>query len=389
MRRLLYIFPKAFPWDIRVEKICKALASSGFEIIILCRWKGEEKEIEVFEGFKIIRVGYNNSTYKSIPVQYNYYWRKKIREIINAYHPEIILSREIILSYDAGILAREYKIPIIMDMAENYPAAMRDWKGYKDNLLLNFTVNVAKIPDKLEKKSVPLMNGIITVCEEQCQRLNRFYHYSYDNMEVVHNTPELGWFHGVKCGSDKPPRVFGHHGYLSGDKRVDILVKGFILSAAHNKDIHLILAGDGECFDEIKQIVDKSDYRDRIHLLGNYQFSDLKKIISKIDVGVIPYQISDFNNYTIHNKVFDYFAAGKAVIVTPNQPLIRIISETNAGIILKEYTSESMSEAIDNVINHDISEYERNSLSAARNKYNWEVDSKTLISFVSNYMKGD
>ena len=53
---------------------------------------------------------------------------------------------------------------MLIDMAEHYPATMRTWKKYQGNALARFLVFWAKVPDLVERRSVGLADGIITVC---------------------------------------------------------------------------------------------------------------------------------------------------------------------------------------------------------------------------------
>ncbi len=124
----------------------------------------------------------------------------------------------------------------------------------------------------------------------------------------------------------------------------------------------------------------------KILFLGKYNYDDLQIIVNNCDYGIIPYQISDFNNYTIHNKIFDYFALGKPVIVSEVTPLKRIISETQAGLVVDCENVESLVNILLNLDKYNYQLMSDNAVKSFGNKYNWEVDAIELIRFVNKFI---
>ena len=435
--KILYIWKDKYPWDVRVEKVCKALQNAGYEVFILARNKGETKQKEIIDGLNIIRVG-EKPTALTLPVPKNPIWKSAIKDTIKEIQPDLIIVREIMLAEVSAKIGRANSIPVIIDMAENYPACMRDWKKYNQNFLSRFAVHILKLPDIVEKQAVNLCDGIIVVCDEQIERLATQYNFPASKISVVHNTPIPSYFHrhcenphrhcehseanhsdkidchAITRNDDTTASVFAsetkqttnnkeiatpttrndsekrnrkilcHHGFLSAEKSITNLLLGFEI-AAENNDIELIIAGDGECKNDYEELVAKFRNKNKIHFLGAYDYQTLPQILVQSDIGVVPYQISDFNNYTIHNKVFDYFALGKPVLASTVKPLIRILEETKAGLAMDFSTAKSSAIAIETIINADIETMSKNALAAAQNKYNWSVDAKTLCDFIGRF----
>ncbi len=385
MKKILYVWDKHYPWDVRTEKITESLALAGYDVHVLARWKGEEKENEQFANVKIRRVGYKSPAILTLPIYGNLFWNSAIRKAVKELKPDLIIVREIILGIQTGKIAKSFNIPIIMDMAENYPAAMRDWKEYNQNAVLRFLVHSLKIPDWIEKKSVKLMSGIITVCKEQNSRLSDSYSYPLQNCVVVHNTPLKGSITSNPLTQNQII-TFCHHGHLTSEKDVSKFVKAFIAACDKKNNLYLKLAGGGHCLDDLKQIVSASKHENKIDFLGKYDYKDLSKILASCNIGVIPYQISDFNQYTIHNKIFDYFAAGRPVLVSENNPQKRVIEETNAGWIADCENIEELTKVILSIADTDLQPFSKNAIEAS-NKYCWENDFKSLLDFVNKFIK--
>jgi glycosyltransferase involved in cell wall biosynthesis len=383
---ILYIWKSPYPWDVRVEKICSALRDAGFSVTILARCGDGQLPDEIIDGMKIIRVGCGLPWMLSNPISLNPVWKNAINKAIELEKPDIIIPREIMLAEAAAFSARKKDIPVIMDMAEHYPAAMKSWKKYQENIIRKVAVHYLDLPEKTESQSIPLMDGIITVCKEQNQRLNDAYAFPEEIMQVVHNTPSKQAYEKIRLDTSMPPKVFGHHGWMSSDKNILNLVKGFDIAAEQFAEIELLLAGDGEDFEEIKSAVDSAKNKNRITLTGRYNQEDLPDILSKIDVGCLPYEVNLFNDHTLHNKLFDYLACGKPIICSNTRPFVRIIKETDAGIATDCSTPKKVANAIESIMKSDVRSFSQNAKTAAISKYNWEIDKVNLISFINLFI---
>lgn len=379
LKNILYIWKGDYPWDVRTEKVCKAFSEEPYQIFMLCRWKEGQPQEEMLDGINIRRLGYNKLRIYTIPIPANNLWQIEIEKAISDFQIDLIIVREILVAIQAGKAAKKANLPIIMDMAENYPAAMKEWKKYQDNPISKFFVNKIKLPEHAEKKSVSLMDGIFVVTSEQIERLYTNYSFPSEKIEVVHNTPHLEFFLNSRIKIYET-KTFFHHGNMTAEKRLNPIIEIF---CKLDNNYKLVLAGEGECFDEYKQLAGNCD---NIEFIGKYDYNQLPEIIKNVDVGVIPYQKSDFNNYTLHNKVFDFFAAGKPVILSPTKPFIRLIEETKAGVICDFYSKESFSNSLEKLLMNGIEIISSNALKAAEGKYNWAYDKKKLQKFIDKYL---
>ncbi len=383
MKNILYIWDKPYPWDVRAEKVCNSLVESGHSVHFLSRWKKGYEKQTVINGVNVYRVGYNKHHFLSIPLLNNPTWTKAINEVVEQIKPDLIIVREIILGVQSGKVAKKHSIPIIMDMAENYPAAMRDWKEYNSNPILKYLVHTCKLPDRIEQKSLSYIDGVITVCEEQIDRLNSVYNYNSSQCVVVHNTPLKVW-HSPSNIPNTDKIIFLHHGHLTSEKDISKFLKGFLLACDYNDSISFVLAGGGHCLPDLKEIAERSVHSNKVTFLGRYQHEELADIISKSTIGVIPYQISDFNQYTIHNKIFDYFASQRPVIVSENRPSKRIIEETGAGWAVDCENVNSIKENILQITKPELEEKSKLAVEASQ-KYIWENDFKKLLEFLNRF----
>lgn len=379
-KKIIYVWKSPYPWDVRVEKICDSL-SKDYEVLILARWGVEPKKVEQINNITVHRVGFNEKSIKSTPISANPVWKKELTKVIKGFKPDLLIVREIMLGTLVGKLGKKYDIPVIMDMAENYPALMKMWHKYNNSVLKRLIMHTLKIPNMVEKSAISRMSGIIVVCDEQINRLNKTYSYPSDKVVVVKNTPNIS--EEPKPEFQEGKIIFLHHGWLTEEKKIDIFINSFIEIYGNNNNFELIIAGNGNCLPEYK---DSSLGINNIKFIGEYKYSDLRSIISNCSIGILPYEENDFNNYTIHNKLFDYFALSKPVLVSNARPIARIVRETVSGFVVDCTNSLKLTE---NLSKLDFSELEKlgdNAYNAYITRYNWGEDEKNLLKFVKEFI---
>jgi glycosyltransferase involved in cell wall biosynthesis len=352
------------------------LINAEFDVFLLARDNNEKEKKEVVDGVNVIRIG-NKYGVHTLPVPKNPVWSNAIKNAIKEIRPDLIIVREIMIAEAPAKLGKKYSIPVIMDMAENYPACMRSWHKYNSTFAARFLVHKLKIPDLVEKRSVALCDGIIVVCEEQIERLQTQYNYNKENIGIVHNTPLFDDFKNIVPSivntknkiNDNIPIRFCNHGFLSAEKPITNFLLGFE-SVANKYNIEFVIAGIGEMVDVYKQLISNFKSKDKIKFTGKFNLEELVKIFNGIDIGVVPFPADDQTNYTIQNKIFDYMFAGKPVLTGKSNPLVRVMEETKAGLALDFSTPESSAIAIETMLLSDTETMSKNGMEAVKNKYN-------------------
>jgi glycosyltransferase involved in cell wall biosynthesis len=379
-KTILYVVNAKVPEEIRAEKICSSLVTLGYRVIIACKWSGEHLIRENSQGYLISRIGKGKHVATCFPG--NPIWTQAITDLIHEFKPDIIICREMIPMLSCHKAAKKEGIPIILDMAEHYPAAMREWKKYTLNPISRFLVHTLPLPDVVESHAVKYADAIITVCQEQNQRLHNQYAYPKEAIFIVHNTPEKATFLDVKPLCNIPPITFGHHGYFTLERNLANLVLGFDIAAKQLPTIRLLLAGIGETFDEISQLTMSVSSKDKIQLTGAYAAKDLSDLYNRTDIGILPYAEQEFRQYTLPNKAFDYMACGKPIISSGLKPMKRLLDETGAGIYGPCTSPEDISAMIIRIMNEDIQMMSASGHKAFLTKYHWENEVEQLNSAI-------
>lgn len=379
-KKIFYIWKSAYPWDVRIEKICKTLFNQGYEPYVICKWEGENSEIEKIDGINIIRVGFNQNSKKYIPLPFNPYWKVEIEKLIIKYKPDLIFNREIILADISGKLAKKYNIPIIMDMAENYPAVIKNWKKYTNNIVKRLIFKKSNLVYKLEEKTTSLMDGIIVVCQENKQRLIDKYNLDSDKIEIIYNTPSKRFFNFKRFEDKREYKTIAYHGYINNERNLE----EFLDVAKEFKDYDFHLWGKVTSDSQIELVFKNHD---NIKFFGEYNLANLKEIIKQTDIGILPYVNDEHINNTISNKFFDYMANGIPVLCSNAKPMVELIDEISCGSYYNLSSEENIRDALTKLKNNNLDEMGKNGYDAFTNKYNWEEDEKKLIGFLESFIK--
>lgn len=278
----------------------------------------------------------------------------------------------------SGKLAKKFNIPIIMDMAENYPAAMKLWKKYSNTFLKRLIYHKLDLPTWLERKSLKYMKGLIVVCDENGERVKDKYNYK-NKIVTIYNTPSKDFFDFKRFEVDKTYTTIGYHGYINSDRNLEKC----LLVGAKFKNFKFEIWGSGVLLEILKQ---KFADNKNIEFKGVYKIEQLKSIIKNTDIGLLPYSLNEHINNTISNKFFDYMACGIPVLTSKAKPMTKLIDENKIGYYC-DFDSETEIFNVFSKLNEiEWKKLGENGFNTFQNEFNWENDKKKLKEFVEEYI---
>ncbi len=383
MKKVLHIWQAAYPWEVRIGKINRSLMAAGSEVMVLARNKGDELEQEVVNGELILRVGSANRIL-SVPVPGSPFWGSAISTAIRDFKADLVIVRDIPLAGLAVKAGRKCGVPVVLDMAEHYPEAMRSWKKYSENFILRKIVHDWKIPDRIEASVMKGIDGVLVVCEEQRERLIAEYGYPHEKICLVLNSADIDKWRSFPKGTKREkPFCFGYHGILCEDRQLDVVLRGFDLAAEKEKDITLLFAGGGESEQKLREIRETLKHKDRIEFTGRFTPEQLPGLYERTDFGIVSLLVNKFTEHTVANKFFDYACIGKPFIHTDLAPLNRIGDQMNCGVRFKGGSPESVAQAMLEIRRVDYAKMSANGMAAIEREFNWNVDEKRMLNFMT------
>jgi glycosyltransferase involved in cell wall biosynthesis len=102
---------------------------------------------------------------------------------------------------------------------------------------------------------------------------------------------------------------------------------------------------------------------------------DALELVAAADVGIVPFHATGQWQASIPNKLFDYMAAGLAVVTSDTAPCARVVRETGAGEVFRAGDARDLARALlrltDPATRRAAGEAGRQ---AVVSRYNWEHD---------------
>src|SRR5690242_17999081 len=120
-----------FPPDIRVEKEALALRDAGHDVTILCDGGSGRPEREAWNGCAIVRVPAHPITAPlSDLVRIATLRDPRFGRALHGLVPgcDVLHVHDLPLAATALAFARRRRIPVILDLHENFPAALRSYR---------------------------------------------------------------------------------------------------------------------------------------------------------------------------------------------------------------------------------------------------------------------
>ena len=129
--RIVYLWDADYPWDVRTEKVCAALTAAGHDVVIAARNRGWRAERERLAEGTVRRMrpwrwmGRRMDGILSFPAFFSPRWTGLLAAAVRESDAELVIVRDLPLCPAAIRVARRAGIPVVLDMAENYPAMIK------------------------------------------------------------------------------------------------------------------------------------------------------------------------------------------------------------------------------------------------------------------------
>lgn len=388
------IWDADYPWDIRVNKIVHTLEQAGHRVDLVCRNQARRIRRESNGSLTIRRLPAIPPvlgplhTICNFPFPFNPVWIKAIATTIHQAHSDLVLVRDLPLALPAAILGRVYRLPVVFDMAENYPAMLADRLNYTQTSVIGRCVRHPRLARFIELLTIRLVHHIIVVVDESRDRLVR-EGVDPDRVSVVSNTPRVDQWklrdYPAVASQESRGLNLVYLGNLDGSRGIDVAIR----SIRHLKDIgnkaKLSVIGDGPNILKLRELVIQLEVSDRVAIMGRLPFSKVQSIMAEADIGLIPHYATAAWNSTIPNKLFDYMLLGLPVIVSDAKPTARIVQAEGCGEVFQDRSPFDLARCIralePSQLRHQMGTAGR---AAVHKRYNWDYDAPVLLRSVAS-----
>ncbi len=393
------VWDAEYPWDVRVEKVSRALTEGGHSVHLVVRNRDNRLATEALDEATVHRIpwapllGRHLNAVSMFPAFFNPRWIGIINRTVVNTGAELILCRDIPLAPAAIWVGRRRNIPVVLDMAENYPAMIRDvWESDRHRPF-DWLVRNPRIVKLVEQFVVRNVDHIIVVVEESMDRVVELG-VSKDRVSVVSNTPSRTRVATSQSRNGDARRNgellhIVYLGLLEVPRGLGVLLDAVRICDHEGMPIHLTIIGTGrdrEMFETQAQGLGLD--RSTVKFHGYLKNKDALRLVETADVGVVPHFASESWNTTIPNKLFDYMAGGLAVVTSDAKPTARVVAESGCGVVFRDRDAADLARALRAM--RDPSARRacgKAGMAAISQRYNWERDSATLKSTLEEVVR--
>lgn len=399
--RILNVVDGDYPWDVRVEKVSLALTNHGHEVHMVARNRDRRPLREELKECSMHRMrpwplfGKRLDGILQFPAFFSPRWSQLVTRVGREERAQVILVRDIPLAPTAVWVGKRLGIPVILDMAENYPAMIRDLWTTSSTQFGDFFVRNPRAVEAVERWTVARVDHILVVVEESRDRLMGELGVPASKLTVVGNTPSVTRLErfsgppgsaGGATQNGKGPLDLVYLGLLEHARGVAAAIEAVALCRDRGVPIRFTVIGDGRARPDFESLVRAQSLTEaEVVMKGFLPYEEALEIVSSSQVGIIPHLPNESWNTTIPNKLFDYMAAGLTVITSDAKPAQRVVEETECGRWFVGGDAESLASVLEDIWRSGSwAEHGFKGREAIRNRYNWEQDARRLLEAFQN-----
>lgn len=363
-----------FPPEARVEAEARSLSRAGHRVHLLCALREGQEAYEYINGAEVMRVALPSSmTGKAsqlllkagISGWRNPYWLNKIREATESVEADVLHIHDLPLVATGLEAARSYDIPLVADLHELYPDAIKTyylgWPGQTISTLGRWT--------RREKQALEESTVAITISEGARDYYERKYRLRRPP-EVVSNYVDLERWDSLPIediGIGEGPWVM-YEGSYNPSRGMDTLLR-----AMHDvPEAKLLLIGSYP-----PNIVS------RAHCTGWVDDSTFPSYFAKASVLVHPVKVMNPQiDYCCPHKIFEYMASGKPIVASDAYSFKDYIYGVNAGVLFRSGDHRELAAGITLMLKHG-ERHGHNGRRAVEERFNWESQGKKLVEIYS------
>ncbi|GAB5518914.1 MAG: hypothetical protein RhofKO_11650 [Rhodothermales bacterium] len=340
--RILMVLDQDFPPDARVENEARSLQNAGFDVTVLAIAPDERPAEDVYQGVRVLRAritGWQRNKMRGLAGTapfLEWYLKRKISSIYASWPFDALHMHDLYL-FGGGLRAgRALKVPVVGDLHENWVEALKHY-AWSTRVPGKWVVNIPRW-ERLERVWVNAVDELVVVIEEAAAR-NRQLGVPDERIHVVPNTIQLADFNGFQEEPDLISRMQQRPTLLyTGGMDLHRGLASVIHAMPHvlrqHPETRLVLVGDGRVRGELEAQAEQLGLLDTHVVFEGWQpQARLKSYMMGSQVCLVPHLKTIHTDNTIPHKLFHYMYFKRPVVVSNCDPLERIITQAQAGLV--------------------------------------------------------
>lgn len=401
--RIAMFLNASFPPDIRVEKEADALISNGIEVHLICAKKVGESPYEVINGVCVHRIDSpaldqkKKMAFWDVVSSVNFIHPKFYKQglkIVKSIQADAIHIHDLPLAKTGVKIGKKVKLPVVLDLHENYPEALKTWFKWRTSPIVKFK-NALFFSYKrwlnYEASIVKKADHIIAVVAEMKERLISLHGLPKSKVDVVSNMEPKSFIDENQLNSElldkyKEKFVISYVGGLGPHRGIDVMLEGTQYLKDKIPKLLVLIVGSGSVavVDNLKNIVKKHGLDDVVEFTGHQPKKLVYSYMKLSAINVVPHHSTTHTDNTIPHKLFQIMMTKRPLLVSSSKPLKRVATETNAGLVFRAGDDKDFANKVLELYNNPdkVVELGNNGFDSTLNgDLNWETEGGKLVAF--------
>jgi glycosyltransferase involved in cell wall biosynthesis len=160
----------------------------------------------------------------------------------------------------------------------------------------------------------------------------------------------------------------------------------FIIPALHHFALPLVICGDGNYMEALKELIRKEGVQDKVQLTGMLLPEELRAWTAGARIGINFTENIGLNQYyCLPNKFFDYVQAGVPQVTNDYPEYQRLNAQYEVALLIPDMQPATIANAINSLLNDEslYAQLRSNALRAAA-EWTWEREAPKLLTLYQN-----
>jgi len=359
LKKIYFTVTNDLVYDQRMNRICSSLAKSSFDITLVGRRLKKSLPLKE-ENYHQTRIRCWFNKGKLFYFEYN----------LRLFFFLLFKKMDGICAIDLDTISPCLAISKLKNIPRIYDAH-EFFTGLKEVVT---RPAIKKFWTRIERVAVPQFRHGYTVSESIADEFRRLYGVSY---ATIRNIPVLKPLDNLPATE----QFILYQGAVNEARGFEYLIP------AMKMIIHkLVICGDGNFMDQLKDLVIKNQVQDKVELKGMLQPAELWKISQQATIGIAVPENIGLNQYlALANKFFDYLHAGLPQITVDFPEYKKLNDKYRVAVLVTDIEPKTIADSVNNLMADTVllEQLKRNCIKA-REDLNWQNEEKKLINFYQN-----
>lgn len=404
VKNILMIVDGYYPADIRVRKEAESLATE-YNVFVLCCKKENEAPEEVIEKVTVLRkIKYKNFTEKGlvdIQLAVNFIhpkFKKWLSVVILEHNIDILHVHDLPLAKTGYIFTKKHNLISILDLHENYAAALLTWFSWRKNPIIRVKNRLFfsyKRWQNYENHIITKYDKIIAVVEEMEKRIVSDTSLDQHKITVITNSEKKEFADNFSANNNsffvdyKNRFIVSYVGGFGPHRGLQTAIEGIKEVVKEVPNVLLVLVGPAnrDVKAHLEGLIKKFNVEDNVVILGRQPFKNVLQIMKSSDVNTIPHISNMHTESTIPHKLYQILLSKKPLLVSNCKPLQRVVKENKVGAVFNAGNPKSFANEVIKIYKNysEAEEKANHGFDLAYNgTLNWEFTQKKLLHLYDN-----